>query len=82
MKLCEYCLKPMNEFHQGHICSDCKKWLQSKTKGKAGRKPRVYKTKKPKKSIAEVMNEIEAYNRENGTHLSYGQYMVLTNSEK
>ena len=73
----------MNEFHQGHICSDCKKWIEnSKAKGKAGRKPRVYKTRKAKKSIAEVMNEIEAYNKENGTHLSYGQYMTLTQAEK
>lgn len=73
----------MNEFHQGHICSDCKKWLEkSKTKGKAGRKPRVYKTKKPKKSITAVMNKIESYNKENGTHLSYGQYMTLTQGGK
>lgn len=70
-------------FIKGISVATAKKWIEnSKAKGKAGRKPRVYKARKAKKSIAEVMNEIEAYNKENGTHLSYGQYMTLTQAEK
>lgn len=36
----------------------------------------------PQKTINEVMKELTEYNREHNTHLSYGQYILLTEGGK
>jgi tRNA(Ile2) C34 agmatinyltransferase TiaS len=41
----------------------------------------LYKTR-PKMSIREVIRAMEKYNRENHTHLTYGQYVMLMESGK
>ena len=45
--------------------------------GEAPKKSRC-RPKKRVKSISEVLCEVEKYNREHGTQLSYGKYLVLT----
>ncbi len=34
-----------------------------------------------KQSIGEVIAELEVYNKENGTHYTYGQYVLMRENE-
>lgn len=63
------------------ICDKCKT-----AKIKKNTNAEIYKSvhkkkeiKEKTKNLIEYMQEIEEYNRINGTHLTYGQYTVLTN---
>lgn len=62
-------------------CEKCKEENLRLKKKKSQEKCRgVYKNHKklkPKMSIGEVVMELEKYNRENHTHLTYGQYVAL-----
>lgn len=52
-------------------CPDCRKG--------AAKNPSTRKKKKKTKSLAEVMADLAAYNKQHGTCLSYGEYVVMTN---
>ena len=53
------------------FCPDCKK-----IKEKKKRKP------KSDKSLWAVLRELEKYNKEHGTKLSYGEYVSLVDKQK
>lgn len=53
------------------FCPECKKIKQSKKK--ARQKAKSIKSK----SIWQITRELEKYNKEHGTLLSYGQYALL-----
>lgn len=53
------------------LCPDCKKIRESKKKPKP--KAEVIKSK----SIWQIIRELEKYNKEHKTRLSYGQYVAL-----
>ena len=53
------------------LCPECKKIKESKKKPK--QKAKSIKSK----SILQITRELEKYNKEHGTLLSYGQYALL-----
>ena len=58
------------------LCPECKKIKENKNKAKQ-------KTKSIKsKSVLQVTRELEKYNREHGTRLSYGKYVALVDKQK
>ena len=64
------------------VCRKIKARAQSKKCMEYLREYRKAPSKKetlfrPKLTIGEVLRELEIYNKANGTHLSYGQFMVL-----
>ena len=59
-------------------CEKCRKIAKRKTNAQWMAKSRngvnlIY----PKMTIREVLRELEIYNKENGTHLSYGQFIAI-----
>ena len=59
------------KFQGVEFMQKAKKQGESKTKK---REPRLIKTDK---TLSEIINELERYNKEHKTHLSYGQYVLL-----
>lgn len=62
-------------------CEECRKEERKNAQREAMSKLRK-STKKtrpilPKTSIGEVLRKMESYNKENGTHLSYGQFVAI-----
>lgn len=53
------------------LCPDCKKIRENKKKAK----PKVKSVKS--KSVWQITRELEKYNKEHKTMLSYGQYVAL-----
>lgn len=51
------------------LCPECKKIKESKKKPK--------QKAKSNKSILQITRELKKYNKEHGTRLSYGQYVLL-----
>jgi hypothetical protein len=69
-KVCERCGLPFDTLFEDHVrCTDCIK----------GRTDTLIpeEVKPTPLSLTEQMREIEAYNREHGTNLSYGKYMAM-----
>ena len=63
-------------------CEECKKIVAREATKKWNKKERAKyrqnkKVPKPVKSIQEILREMEAYNKENHTKLSYGDYVGL-----
>jgi len=57
------------------ICKDVKKSIKLKRSGK-GKSHNQIKFKKIDKSLAEILQELDRYNKDHGTLLTYGQYVV------
>ena len=51
------------------FCPECKKIKESKKKAR--------QKAKSNKSILQITRELKKYNKEHGTRLSYGQYVLL-----
>ena len=69
---CAECHKVFrNPDENERFCPECKKIKESKKKAK----PKVNTNKI--KSIWQITRELEKYNKEHGTLLSYGQYALL-----
>ena len=67
---CAECHKVFrNPDENERLCPDCKKIRENKKKAK----PKV----KANKSIWQITKELEKYNREHRTMLSYGEYVAL-----
>ncbi len=81
-----YCLQCGCEFeHRTRLkvyCDECIDKRQKERNIKYMRERRKVRSKKNKilqkpKSIGEVISEMEAYNKEHGTKLTYGQYTQM-----
>jgi len=57
-------------------CPECRKKNDSK-RVKKNREKSNADLNRPKLTMREVLQRLEVYNKENNTHLSYGQFMVL-----
>ena len=69
---CAECYKFFrNPDENERLCPECKKIKESKKKSK----PKVKANKR--KSIWQIIRELEQYNKEHGTWLSYGEYVSL-----
>jgi DNA-directed RNA polymerase subunit RPC12/RpoP len=67
--------------HQALRCEKCrvtaKRKQKEEWKKKANKKHRIPRALPPRKSLMQVLRELEKYNKENGTYLSYGQYIAI-----
>lgn len=54
------------------LCPDCKKARDKKPK-----KPKI-----PTKNVYQIIKELEKYNKEHGTTLTYGQYVGVVDNQK
>ena len=69
---CAECYKFFrNPDENERLCPDCKKIRENKKKAK----PKVKSIKS--KSVWQITRELEQYNKEHKTRLSYGQYVAL-----
>ena len=67
---CAECHKVFrNPNENERLCPECKKIKESKKKAR--------QKAKSNKSIWQITRELEKYNKEHGTRLSYGQYVLL-----
>ena len=67
---CAECQKVFrNPNENERLCPECKKIKESKKKAR--------QKAKSNKSIWQITRELEKYNKEHGTRLSYGQYVLL-----
>lgn len=67
---CAECHKVFrNPNENERLCPECKKIKESKKKAR--------QKAKSNKSILQITREIAKYNKEHGTLLSYGQYVLL-----
>ena len=65
---CAECHKVFrNPDENERLCPECKNIKKSKKKAK----------QKANKTIFQITRELEKYNKEHGTRLSYGQYVLL-----
>lgn len=68
-------------------CDECKQELareKAREQNALRKRENLYKKArktKPKKTLSEIMRELEAYNKEHGTHLTYGQYVSKAGNE-
>ena len=77
--ICVDCGCTFTAFSRGALrCAECKIEHKRRTAAtgmasyRNGKKQKPYKVKK---TIREVIVELERYNKEHGTHLSYGQFV-------
>lgn len=78
MRKCVICGKEFEPYGRQLSCSDqCRKQRVERIKKDNSTKYyKVYKEKvKPKKSLAETLADLDVYNKEHGTLLSYGEYV-------
>lgn len=67
---CAECHKVFrNPNENERLCPECKKIKESKKKAR--------QKAKSNKSILQITRELKKYNKEHGTRLSYGQYVLL-----
>ena len=67
---CAECHKVFrNPNENERFCPECKKIKESKKKAR--------QKVKSNKSILQITRELKKYNKEHGTRLSYGQYVLL-----
>ena len=68
------------------ICSDCNKFFRNPNENESlcpeckkskERKKKASQKEKPVKSVWQITRELEKYNREHKTMLSYGQYVAF-----
>lgn len=72
---CAECYKFFrNPNENERLCPECKKTKESRKKPK--------QKAKPNKSIWQITRELEKYNREHRTMLSYGKYVALVDKQK
>ena len=82
LKTCTICGGEFMGGYSAKYCEYCRAHAskRSEPKVREGR-PQVITLKKKKqnsgKGIREIVAELEAYNREHGTHYTYGQYIEL-----
>ena len=74
---------------QTRICQECKKANRRETNQSNNEILKsVYTDKKPKthkkkvKSISQILRDMEKYNKENGTELTYGKYILLVGEKE
>ena len=62
-------------------CNECREIVRREqsrqSMNKSNQKKKV-KYGTPSKSIRDIIKEVDAYNKEHGTSLSYGQYVLMT----
>ena len=61
-------------------CEKCRKEvakLTSRNWYRENKSRKIPRTMPPRKSIRQVLRELERYNKEHGTFLSYGQYIAM-----
>ena len=67
-KECEFCGAVFTTFsHQTKYCPECRDPIY---RASVGRKKHT-----PNKALFALLRKIDKYNREHGTHLSYGKYV-------
>ena len=72
---CAECYKVFrNPDENERLCPECKKIKESKKKAR--------QKSKSIKSILQVTRELEKYNKEHRTMLSYGKYVALVDKQK
>ena len=72
---CAECYKFFrNPNENERFCPECKKIKESRKKPK--------QKEKSNKSIWQITRELEKYNKEHGTRLSYGKYVALVDKQK
>lgn len=70
--ICKHCGKEFyHKTYQKVYCNECSALGRKKRGGKASLK------KMATKSISQVVRELEKYNKEHGTCISYGQYVSM-----
>ena len=77
--ICIDCRCGFSAFSQKALrCPECKKKSRTEQSIRSREKSsHKIKLNRPKLTMREVLQRLEAYNKENGKHLSYGQFMVL-----
>ena len=71
--LCVYCGMPAES---GLYCPECKEKKKIRSQ-KAYQKRKAEKQAKKRKTLANIISDIERYNSEHGTRLSYGKYIAM-----
>lgn len=75
VKICDNCKRKFVARSANAVyCEDCRKKAKQIRIAKAKAKKPYYT--RSKKSLYEIIREMEAYNREHNTHLTYGQYVL------
>lgn len=80
IKICGDCgLSFLTTNHSAKRCPKCQEKAKAKKRAEAAKKKL---RKAPAKSLNQIMRELAEYNRENGTYLTYGQYVNMTEGGK
>ncbi len=70
VKRCTYCASEFeSSSRNARVCPVCRSFVAPVHTAR--------KTRKRAKSLNDFCREVEVYNRQNGTHLTYGQYSLL-----
>jgi hypothetical protein len=80
-RICIDCGKSFIGYCNEKRCKDCKRDESYRRNQEYIKRMRLKKEKaerpQAKVSLDQIIKELEQYNRENGTHLSYGQYVAM-----
>lgn len=63
-------------------CEECRKQRDRDRAKRSYIKRKVKREKLPSKSIRQITRELEKYNKEHGTHYTYGQFVSLLHNKK
>ena len=85
IKNCAYCgIEFTARYETTKYCKHCrqKKSAETRARNKAAKGPDVYKPQSDNASIIVLLRKIARYNKEHGTNLSYGKYVLMMSQGK
>ena len=85
IKICAHCgVEFSAKYETTKYCKHCrqKKSAETRAKNKAAKGPEVYKPQSDNASIIVLLRKIAQYNKEHGTNLSYGKYVLMMSQGK
>lgn len=84
MKKLKHCVDCKQPFYGGHNSKRCPECQAKRTKeiNKINYLKRRNKYNKSLKDINEIVREVEAYNKEHNTLITYGKYVAMMEGEK
>ena len=75
---CNRCGKEFTHWNANKsYCDECSEIMKRERSRKSMQKKRAKKVSTQTKTIREVLQELTEYNKEHGTSLSYGQYVLI-----
>lgn len=84
-KKCKYCKEEYFDDRKTQMCDECRNILKKDRVKQNNKINKSYKVKdkvrrvelKPKKTLGQVLIELENYNKKHGTHIGYGEFVNL-----